>query len=1527
MKVWTSNAVMLTMLCLGLLSCGGGGGAKGLLEFSGDPDRFTLKVLDESGLGEALAGEFTLQRSSEGEDVILEVLAEDALDLRAFYFEIEYNPGRYSPQSAKRSMLLGTVGVLELAVLDRPGRLSHGQIIARPDEHSGFSGDGTLASLRFERQPMQESRSAAQAPSDLASQSMPLFDPLSGELSWLYRNTGDYDQNGEVNIADLTPLGKNFGTIAGEGGFDDTESLSVIDGDGNGQINIADITPIGIGFGRSASGGYRIYRSADVADYPEDPLGENGSGSELLSTLPFTESLGVSTVDRLAFSYVVEDPQNFGFYWVRPTDTAGAEGYASSMVSPPDDTLPVLSLPAPPQIGSGTTADPYEMIPGTQLQFMLVDADGNDVTADPLSIFTVNPEEAGVFTAQTGLLTVGLEFEGPFSVSAGYDGLSAAQVIRCKSNPGGPVAVLTANKQFGPAPLSIVFSGSQSSAPGGSGFIVEYSFDWEDDGVFDDIGTSSSKSHVFTETGVKRIRLRVTDNNNRTGEATLLVESYLPNGPNASLSGTPLAGKEPLLVNFDASGSTPKSGNPIDHYEFDFNDDFDFSDVSSSSGLTSHVFEVAGLYPVRVKVFDGTGLFSIAERKVTVNVNTPPTAVLELSPASPYYVPSTISFNATKSTDPDGGIVGYSYDFDGDGSFDYEGTDTLREFEYTEAGSFTAMLQVQDIGGKTDMATVEINVFVDDRPMADLQADVTSGLTPLTVNFDATGSVDPENMLTAYEWDLNGDGNYTDLVETTGIVQFVYVSAGTYNASVQVRDADDNTAVATQPIVVTLNKSPTADLRADKLSGFTPIDIELDASHSSDPDGTIVSYEWETDDDDDFDDGFGNVDTILLSWVDSGGIFPIKVRVTDDKGLSAVDELTLTVFFNEPPVADLQADSVSGFRPLIVDFDASGSFDPDGTVVAYRFDFDYNALDGPQFDQSGLDSTPTHVFDVAKLFQVYLEVEDDGGKTSSEILEIDVQLNLDPVADMHSDGMSFDTAAPVDINFWASGSFDPDLGDTIVNVDYDFDGDGSYEFSGVDIDEVVPYAGWSLPGMYMATLRVTDNHGAAGYASIPISVSGGQAPPSVTMTSSVYEGEAPLGIYVDADGTDSNGVIAKYEFDFDGALNGWNWQESGKADKATGRYDTPGMYEAWVRVTDDDGAYGLYKLNIVVDDLFLSVILDNTVSGSDWMDAAIINGKPAVAYASGTSQLRFVRANDAAGTSWAAPIIINNDKCTRISLIELDGNRAGISYYDASNGMKFLRATSSANTDFTAPQIAVGSVDNKDMRMVRLFDKHPAVAYFIGSNLKFKRCDDINGDLPTSWPVDGITIDTTASTPMDMAIVHVYPAIVYRNTFAMSTQVDGSLWPDLFDTGVNGGAYYSLIDNSSNNPRFVHDRAGYNLSGSDDQGATWTIAEVIDPLTTSGKFCSMMISDSTFWTEHSRTISAGTFTIPISRSMLLDVSTDLTGTAWEERYGLDTLADQGIGAAVLEVDGLPAVAYRGTHNGIARILKWQVQKP
>ena len=161
------------------------------------------------------------------------------------------------------------------------------------------------------------------------------------------------------------------------------------------------------------------------------------------------------------------------------------------------------------------------------------------------------------------------------------------------------------------------------------------------------------------------------------------------------------------------------------------------------------------------------------------------------------------------------------------------------------------------------------------------------------------------------------------------------------------------------------NQPPIASFTADPPSGEAPLLVLFDATESRDPDGVVVFHNW------DFGDGTAGSGEILTHEYEFPGTYTVSLTVTDDAG--ATDSATTTVSIaavveNQPPVADSNGPYTGTVGELVV-FDGSGSFDPDGTIVAYDWDFG----DG----NTGTGVSPTHAYATDGLFTVTLTVTDD----------------------------------------------------------------------------------------------------------------------------------------------------------------------------------------------------------------------------------------------------------------------------------------------------------------------------------------------------------------------------------------------------------------------------------------------------------------------------------------------------------------------------------------------------------------------
>jgi PKD repeat protein len=182
-------------------------------------------------------------------------------------------------------------------------------------------------------------------------------------------------------------------------------------------------------------------------------------------------------------------------------------------------------------------------------------------------------------------------------------------------------------------------------------------------------------------------------------------------------------------------------------------------------------------------------------------------------------------------------------------------------------------------------------------PTADLTADVTAGNPPLNVNFDASASSDPEGELISYNWDFDGDGTY-DEQTTEPTAAHEYPTGGTFAATVRVEDAEHQLDTASLDIVV--NQAPTAVLSISPPEPtVVPFTMSFSAAASSDPDGTIVQYDYDWGSDGDFDLIDGGPEPVSSYTMTLPGDYPVTVRVTDNQGLTDTDSGSAVGLYGE----------------------------------------------------------------------------------------------------------------------------------------------------------------------------------------------------------------------------------------------------------------------------------------------------------------------------------------------------------------------------------------------------------------------------------------------------------------------------------------------------------------------------------------------------------------------------------------------------------------------------------------------------
>ncbi len=143
----------------------------------------------------------------------------------------------------------------------------------------------------------------------------------------------------------------------------------------------------------------------------------------------------------------------------------------------------------------------------------------------------------------------------------------------------------------------------------------------------------------------------------------------------------------------------------------------------------------------------------------------------------------------------------------------------------------------------------------------------------------------------------------------------------------------------------------------------------------------------------------------------------------------------------------------------------------------------------------------------------------------------------------------------------------------IVKYEWDFDGKGTYDWSSTTTGNVTYW--YTETGSHMAKLRVTNDNGYVSTKGVTITVAqadlgAGFAPPQITTaTVSSVSGQALFTASFTGAGTDSDGYVAGYEWDFNG--DGEYDSYSDTSGNITHTYNEPGTFQPTFRITDDDG--------------------------------------------------------------------------------------------------------------------------------------------------------------------------------------------------------------------------------------------------------------------------------------------------------------------------------------------------------------------
>ncbi len=340
--------------------------------------------------------------------------------------------------------------------------------------------------------------------------------------------------------------------------------------------------------------------------------------------------------------------------------------------------------------------------------------------------------------------------------------------------------------------------------------------------------------------------------------------------------------------------------------------------------------------------------------------------------------------------------------------------------------------------------------------------------------------------------------------------------------------------VALKPGAATVNQPPVAAFTSSCSSltcAFT--------STSSDPDGTISSYNWN------FGDGQNSNLQNPSHLYAAAGSYTVTLTVTDNANATNSVQHGVTVSqANQSPTAAF----TSSCTNLTCNF-TNQSSDPDGTIASSSWTFG----DG----QTSTASNPSHIYGAAGSYTVTLTVTDDRGGTNSVQHGVTVsQANQSPTAAFTS------SCTNLTCNF-TNQSSDPD--GTIASSSWTF-GDGQTSTASN------PSHIYGAAGSYTVTLTVTDDRGGTNSVQHGVTVSQANQSPTAAFSSSC-SGDACTFTNTSSD---PDGTIASSSWNFgDG--------QTSSAASPSHTYSASGTYTVQLTVTDDRGGTNAVSHTVTVN--------------------------------------------------------------------------------------------------------------------------------------------------------------------------------------------------------------------------------------------------------------------------------------------------------------------------------------------------------
>lgn len=596
--------------------------------------------------------------------------------------------------------------------------------------------------------------------------------------------------------------------------------------------------------------------------------------------------------------------------------------------------------------------------------------------------------------------------------------------------------------------------------------------------------------------GIYVFQLKVVDVLNLSSSATVTVTVNAANQPPVANAGSNQTITLPTnTVSVNGSASKDPDGSIVS-FNWSKTSGPSQGSITNASAISTTITNlVQGTYVFKLTVTDNNGATGTDSITITVNAATNQLPVANAGSSKTITLPvNSTSLDGTKSSDPDGTIASYNWaQVSGPSTATISNSSTATPtVSNLIAGKYVFSLQVTDNNGATATAQVSITVnsATNTNPVANAGANQTIILPVNTVTVDGSASIATGGAsIISFSWTkisgpaatISNPNNISTTI--TGLVQ------GLYAFQLTVTDNNGNKGADTISVTVNapINQPPVANAGPAKTITLPVSSVTLDGTLSTDPNGTIASYNWvQVSGPSTATISNGSTATATASGLVAGQ-YIFQLTVTDNNSASNSAQVKITVLpaANQPPVADAGSNQTITLPTSTVNLDASKSYDPDGTIVAYNWS--KASGNGAVTISNPNTAKPTVSGLQAGSYVFKLTVADNDGATASAQVTITVNAAIivpqPPVANAGRDTTIAIPANSATLNGTASSASSGNI------ISYNWTQKSGPSTSDISSPaSAITNVNTLIAGVYVFELTVTDDHGGTASATVQVTV-------------------------------------------------------------------------------------------------------------------------------------------------------------------------------------------------------------------------------------------------------------------------------------------------------------------------------------------------------------------------------------------------------------------------------------------------------